>query len=82
MILIHLLLSTIDNTVSYAMRGYRSSRRTFFRGFDPRHAYGQALNILAYRQVAIRRFSLWRLPFDYWLRESTICLDLRLFVEI
>ncbi|KAJ5909073.1 hypothetical protein N7495_001755 [Penicillium taxi] len=24
----------------YAMRGYRSSRRTFFRGFDPRHAYG------------------------------------------
>ncbi|EPS26296.1 hypothetical protein PDE_01232 [Penicillium oxalicum 114-2] len=21
------------------MRGYRSSQRTFFRGFDPRHAY-------------------------------------------
>ncbi|KAJ5963700.1 uncharacterized protein N7479_003576 [Penicillium vulpinum] len=25
---------------SFALRGYRSSRRTFFRGFVPRHAHG------------------------------------------
>lgn len=25
---------------SYAMRRYHSSRRSFFRGFDPRHVHG------------------------------------------